>query len=117
MRTLLALAAIVALGTLPLRSAQSAPATLATLADDCGPLGGTIAVADDARVTPEMARTTEADARAAALRAVPGATVVDIDLDEDDGFLVYEVDLVDGTVETDVTVDAGSGAVLCTERD
>ena len=57
------------------------------------------------------------------MRAVPGATVTDVDLDEEDGFLVYEIDLWQdggpgaGPVEFDVTVDAGSGDVLCTERD
>ena len=59
----------------------------------------------------------EADARAAALRAVPGATITEIDLEEEDGFLIYDVDMVAGTVETDVAIDAGSGAVLCVELD
>ncbi len=84
---------------------------------ECGPIQGTIAVAPDASITPDMARVTEADARATALRAVPGATITEIDLEEEDGFLIYDVDLVAGTVETDVAIDAGSGAVLCVELD
>ena len=39
------------------------------------------------------------------------------DLDEEDGFLVYDVDLRTDTEEVDVTVDAGSGAVLRIERE
>ena len=59
---------------------------------DCGPIQGTIRVADDARLVPDRARIPEADARAAALVALPGAAVTDVDLDEEDGFLVYEVE-------------------------
>ncbi len=95
----------------PAASAQTAPVA------DCSPITGTIRVAGDARITPDMARTSDADARAAALRAVPGATVTDLDLDEEDGYLVYEVDLWRDGVEFDVTIDAGSGEVLCTEQD
>lgn len=87
--------------------------------DDCGPIQGTIQVADDAPYTTkmELARITEAQAREVALGVVAGATVQDVDLDEEDGFLIYEVDLVQDGQEHDVYVDAGSGEVLCTERD
>ena len=107
----LPVATAIALSTAP--SAQTAPAPVA----DCGPLQGTIRVADDARITPDMARVSESDARAAALRAVSGATVTDLDLDDEDGYLVYEADLWRDGVEFDVTIDAGSGEVLCTEQD
>ncbi|MEP0546969.1 MAG: PepSY domain-containing protein [Rhodothermales bacterium] len=91
-------------------------------ADDCGPITGTIEVADDApRATMmELARVTEAQARDAALAAISGMSadnVMDVDLDEEDGYLVYEVDLERDRVEHEVTVDAGSGEVLCTEQD
>lgn len=90
--------------------------------DDCGPITGTVQVADDAphATMAELARITEAQARDAALASVSGMTaehVMDIDLDEEDGYLVYEVDLERDRVEYDVTVDAGSGEVLCTEQD
>ena len=110
-------------GGLSDRSSAQAAAQVGISAEACGPIVGTIPVADGAVVTPDLARVTEDDARAAALRAVPGTTVADVDLDEEDGFLVYDVDLVhaggpDGTpVEVDVVVDAGSGEVLCTELD
>lgn len=117
MKTLLAAAAVTALLVVPALSAQSVLTQTAMPFADCGPVYGTIAVAKDARVTPDMARVSEVDARATALRAVPGATVTDIDLEEEDGFLVYEADLTEGTVEIELTIDAGNGAVLCTERD
>lgn len=115
MKTLLSLtfAAPLVLALCSTASAQAAPVA------DCGPIQGTIPIADDAvtPITADMARVSEDDARAAALRAIPGATVTDVDLDEEDGFLVYEIDLWRDSVEFDVTVDAGSGEVLCTEQD
>jgi hypothetical protein len=86
--------------------------------DDCGPIQGTIQVAhDDAPGVADLARVTPDQAREAALGAVPGAQVTDVDLEEEDGFLVYEVDLLHDGRETDVYVDAGSGEVLCVDRE
>jgi hypothetical protein len=116
MKTLsLASAAALAFALAPSVGAQTATTPVA----ECGPITGTISVPDDdvAPITPDMARVSEDDARAAAQRAVPGATVTDVDLEEEDGFLVYEADLWRDGVEFDVTVDAGSGEVLCTEQD
>ena len=109
----LALAAALTLGLSTPPFAQTASAPVA----DCGPIQGTIPVPDDARITPDMARVSEDAARSAALRALPGATVTDLDLDDEDGFLVFEADLWRDGTEFDVTIDAGSGEVLCTERD
>lgn len=92
-------------------------ATAQAQSADCGPLQGTIQIADDDLVRPGLATVTPAQARAAALRAVPNATVTDVDLEEEGGFLVYEVDLVQNRTEFDVYVDAGSGEVLCVKRD
>ncbi len=83
---------------------------------DCGPVVGTVAVADG-RASADLARVSVGDARAAALVAVPGAVVTDVDLDEEDGFLVYEIELAHNRQERSVIVDAGTGTVLCTERD
>lgn len=83
---------------------------------DCGPIAGTIPVADG-WAPAALARVQTADARAAALAATPGAIVTDVDLDEEDGFLVYEVELSQDRAAFDVVVDAGSGEVLCSERD
>lgn len=84
---------------------------------DCGPVAGTVRVADGDGPSPALARISEDDARAAALVAVPPAAVVEVDLDEEDGYLVYEVGLRRDRDEFDVVVDAGSGEVLCAERD
>ncbi len=83
---------------------------------ECGPVRGTVPVTDG-QTSRDLARVSAADARAAALVAVPGAVVVDADLDEEDGFLVYEVSLTHRHEEFDVVVDARTGEVLCTERD
>ena len=61
-----------------------------------------------ATITPDQATT-------AALKAVPG-TVGTVQLEEEDGFVVYKVEVTaaDGTV-TEVIVDAGNGTVLAQE--
>jgi len=56
---------------------------------------------------------TSAQAEAAALAANPGTTVVKTELDNENGVLVYSVELSNGM---DVKVDAGSGRVLQTEQ-
>lgn len=67
---------------------------------------------------PSMARISMEQAVAAALTAVPGK-VLSVDLDDEKGFLVYDVKIVtaDKTTTTEVTVDAGDGRILATERD
>lgn len=85
--------------------------------DDCNRLQGTVQVADDAPNKAELARVTPDQAAEAALAVLPGATVQDTDLEEEDGFLVYEVDLILDRQEYEAYVDAGSGEVLCLERD
>jgi uncharacterized membrane protein YkoI len=59
-----------------------------------------------------LATVSQQQAEQAALAAVPG-TAAETDLDEENGFVVYsvEVDGADGTV-TEAVVDAGSGQVL-----
>ena len=51
-------------------------------------------------------------AQAAALAANPGATVVKVELDNENGTLVYSVELSNSS---DVKVDAGNGAILYTD--
>ncbi|WUS99303.1 PepSY domain-containing protein [Streptomyces sp. NBC_00708] len=61
---------------------------------------------------PAAARVTVGDAVAAGLAAVPG-TVTEAELDEEDGGLVWELDVYGSDRSWhDVTVDAGSGKVL-----
>jgi uncharacterized membrane protein YkoI len=59
-----------------------------------------------------LATVSRSQAEQAALAAVPG-TVAETDLDAENGFVVYtvEVDAADGTV-TEITVDAGNASVL-----
>ena len=55
-----------------------------------------------------------ADAEAAALAANSSATVIKTELDNENGVLVYSVELSNGK---DVKVDAGTGEILYTESD
>lgn len=61
-----------------------------------------------------LAKINEDEAGKAATDANSGTTVTKIKLDTDEGFVVYEVDLSNGT---EVTIDAGDGKILETEHD
>lgn len=71
-----------------------------------------------AQPTPDI---TPGEARAAALEAYPGATVDEVELEDDEeeyAGLVYEVELtLTGGEEVEVIVDAETGEVLATERE
>lgn len=69
--------------------------------------------ADEAAALQAKATITAAEAEAAALAANPGAKVVKSELDNENGVLVYSVELDNGA---DVKVDAGNGAVLYTDQ-
>lgn len=56
-------------------------------------------------------------AKQIALKLVPGATVVKVERDQEDGILVYEVELVKGNYEYDIVIDAKSGKVLKNEKE
>jgi uncharacterized membrane protein YkoI len=62
-----------------------------------------------ARITPEQAQ-------AAALAQVPG-TVKKVELENEDGNVVYGVEIKTASGESDVKVDAGDGRVLHIEKD
>ncbi|MFF2012823.1 PepSY domain-containing protein [Streptomyces sp. NPDC058195] len=83
-------------------------ATAVAFADDNGhDREARSSVADDG-----TARVDVKDAVAAALRAVPG-TATEAELDDEDGGLVWEVDVYGSDkARHDVTVDAGNGKVL-----
>lgn len=68
--------------------------------------------ADEAAALADQAKITVDQAKAAALAANPGTTVVKAELDNENGALVYSVELSNGS---DVKVDAGNGAILHTE--
>ncbi|MGQ9503213.1 MAG: PepSY domain-containing protein [Candidatus Oleimicrobiaceae bacterium] len=69
--------------------------------------------ADEAAALQGMAIISADQAKAAAEAANPGATAVKVELDNENGTLVYSVELSNGL---DVKVDAGNGAVLHTEQ-
>ena len=68
--------------------------------------------ADESAALAGQATLTSDQAQAAALAANPGATVVKVELDNENGKLVYSVELSNGS---DVKVDAGNGAILYTD--
>lgn len=72
----------------------------------------------DAQESAQLAGLAKIDAKtaeAAAVTAVPGASVVSSDLGDENGFLVYEVAVKDGAgTLSEVRVDAGNATVLAT---
>lgn len=62
-----------------------------------------------------LAKITLDEAKAAALKVVPG-TVEKISLDNENGYLVYSVEIKTNSGVVDVKVDAGNGAVLAQDK-
>lgn len=63
-----------------------------------------------------LAKISEADARAAALTQFPGATVQKASLEDENGSVVWSIELTDANkVAQDVKVDAGNGTILAVE--
>jgi len=72
--------------------------------------------AEDVALT-ALATVTPEEASAAALEAEPG-TVDDVELSNESGNVVYEVEVVDAKgAEFDVIIDAGDASVLATQAD
>jgi uncharacterized membrane protein YkoI len=69
---------------------------------------------DEADVRPDQAGITAEAARAAAESGNPGAKTLEVELEDENGTLVYEVEL-DNDLE--VIMDATNGKILGTERD
>jgi hypothetical protein len=69
---------------------------------------------DEAIALQSQATITAEKATAAALAANPGSAVVKVELDNENGALVYSVELDNGS---DVKVDAGNGSVLSSDQD
>jgi uncharacterized membrane protein YkoI len=63
-----------------------------------------------------LAKLSEADAKNAALAKFPGATVTKASLGDENGSVVWEIQLTDSSnVAQEVKIDAGNGAILATE--
>ncbi len=56
-------------------------------------------------------------AKSIALSKAPGATVVKVEFDKDDGVAVYEVDMVEGRYEYEVEINARTGKILKFEKE
>jgi uncharacterized membrane protein YkoI len=76
-----------------------------------------LSVEDSALVA--RATVSDADARKAALAAVPGGAITAAELEEEDGLLIYSYDIKVGTQEgvEEVHVDATTGKVVKTEHE
>ena len=64
----------------------------------------------------EALSVTAADAIDAALAEKPG-TLDSLDLDDDNGTVVWEATVIDGTQEWDIVIDASSGDILRADQD
>jgi uncharacterized membrane protein YkoI len=72
--------------------------------------------ASEATALQGLAEISQADAEKAALAEVPGTVVVKTSLDNENGYLVYSVEIKDAQGKvSDVKIDAGSGTVLIVE--
>ena len=69
---------------------------------------------DEATVPPDQTGITADEARAAAEAANPGTKALEVELENENGTLVYEVELDNGL---EVILDAANGNILGTERD
>lgn len=70
----------------------------------------------EAKALAGLAKINAGQAKAAALAQFPGATVGNVELDNENGNVVYSVQLTDKSGKgQDVKVDAGNGKVLATE--
>jgi len=58
-----------------------------------------------------LATVTPDEAEAAALAAVPG-TVIEVELDDENGGVVYEVEIDTDSGRVEVMVDAGNASIL-----
>ncbi len=80
----------------------------------------TSAIKDDDKKMNLMAGITPQDAKQAALRHAKldegQVSDVDIDLDRDNGRLIYEVDFNSGTTEYDYDIDAETGEVISADK-
>ena len=70
--------------------------------------------ADEQTALAELAQISAADAEAAALAANPGSQANEVELEDENGWLVYDIELSNGL---GVKVDAGNGEILATEAE
>lgn len=109
--TALTLGGVVAAG-----AAMAASASPAKLTDEVTSASIRVkeGTAEDQASLLKLARITQSQATAAALATLPGQAVK-AQLDDEDGFLVWQVDVKQGAKTTEVAIDAGNGKVLAAE--
>ena len=75
-----------------------------------------VSEANESAALAALAKVSEADARNAALAKFPGATITKAELGDENGFVVWSIELTDASkAPQEVKIDAGSGAVLAVE--
>ncbi len=65
----------------------------------------------------KLATVTQAQAEAAAKAAQPDGTVTKSELEEEHGYLVWQVEVKHGKQETEFSIDPGTGQILAAETD
>lgn len=59
-----------------------------------------------------LAKVTSEAAQAEGLKHVPGGSISRVDLDDENGYLVYSIDILKDGLSNDVKIDAGNGRFL-----
>ncbi|MGM9530822.1 PepSY domain-containing protein [Intestinibacter sp.] len=67
--------------------------------------------------TQQQATITEAEAKELIAEKVPGAEIINFNLEKDDGVLQYDATLVKDNMEYDIDVDANTGKILSFEKE
>jgi uncharacterized membrane protein YkoI len=73
--------------------------------------------AEDQTSLQKLATVTQAQAEAAAIAAQPDGKVLKSRLEEEHGYLVWQIDVEHGKKETQFSVDPGTGQVLAAESE
>lgn len=115
-RTSIPTACFVLVGSLWLTAAAAAPpATPRAHEVSQGSLAVPAGAHDQASLA-KLARVDRTRAEAAALAAHPGQ-IQQSRLENEEGFLVWQIDVRDANAATEVSIDAGDGTVLAVERE
>ena len=104
-------------GSAPTNTTAESPAYKSSVTAPNGPDTGKDNEGSESAALQPLAKVTPEQAKAAALAAVPG-TANNVELENENGNVVYGVEVTDASGNTtDVKVDAGNGTVLAKEAD
>jgi Peptidase propeptide and YPEB domain len=76
---------------------------------------GTAVLEEDSPGLLAQATISDAAARAVALERFPGSQIVDADIDQDDGRIIYQYELRVANVRHDVDIDAKTGSIVAVD--